>query len=44
MKTFRKTQENALEGHFKEINSICFTSDYKYVISGPVDSTIRIWK
>ena len=43
MKCFRKRQETVLKGHLYGVTCVAVTSDYKYIISGSLDSTIRIW-
>ena len=43
MKSFKKRQETVLRGHLGGVNSVAVTSDNKYVISGSLDNTIRIW-
>ncbi len=33
----------SLQGHTKQVNSIAFSSDGKYLVSGSSDGTVRIW-
>ena len=32
-----------LEGHTDHVNSVCFSSDGKYIASGSEDKTIQLW-
>ena len=38
-----KTQEAVLQGHTDFVRSLAISSDNKYVVSGGVDHTVRIW-
>ena len=38
-----KTQEDFFPGHTSVVTCIVITSDYKYVVSGSRDNTVRIW-
>jgi FOG: WD40 repeat len=38
-----KTQETTLQGHTGCVTTLAVTSDYKYIVSGSDDYTIRIW-
>jgi WD40 repeat protein len=32
------------EGHRKEVNSVAFSSNNEFIVSGSSDKTIKIWK
>ena len=32
-----------LEGHSKNISSMCFTTDGKFLLSGSIDNTLKLW-
>ena len=43
MKRLEKRKEFFLQGHSNSVNSVAFTNDYKYLISGSQDKTVIIW-
>ena len=36
-------QVNKLEGHTGEVNSVSFSPDGKFIVSGSADKTVRVW-
>ncbi len=40
----RVSEIQTLKGHSKGVNSVAFSNDDKYIISGSLDNSIKIWE
>ncbi|MCL2115938.1 MAG: DUF4062 domain-containing protein [Methanobrevibacter sp.] len=43
MNTPEEPLQKTLKGHTKSVESVCFSSDGKYIASGSGDETVRVW-